>query len=151
MLRDYGLNYLVEDEVIQITTPEDADSRLHVRVYDCRELLDLPETKTGPLRQAVERSAGSFGPGLPPSAAGPATPQAPPAPQQRDLPGDLVGVIMSTVTPDSWDDVGGPGNAKEYKGMLAVLQTSENHEKVEKLLNLMHSAANLETKVKVSR
>ena len=55
------------------------------------------------------------------------------------------------MTPDSWDEVGGPANAKEYKGMLVVLQTSENHEKVEKLLNLMYSASDLEGKVKVSR
>ncbi len=44
-----------------------------------------------------------------------------------------------------------PANAREYKGMLVVLQTSENHEKVEKLLNLMYSAATLDAKVKVSR
>ena len=49
------------------------------------------------------------------------------------------------------DTTGGPANAREYKGMLVVLQTSENHEKVEKLLNLMYSAANLDAKVKVSR
>ena len=39
----------------------------------------------------------------------------------------------------------------EYKGMLVVLQTPDCHAKVEKLLNLMYSAANLESKVKVSR
>jgi hypothetical protein len=151
MLREVGLTYVVADEVIQITTREDADSRQEIRVYDCRELLDLPETKSGPLKEVVKRSAGGFGgPNPPASPSGSAAPP-PPAPLQRNLPGDLVGVIMSTVTPDSWDDVGGPANAREYKGMLVVLQTSENHEKVEKLLNLMHSTAGLEGKVKVSR
>ena len=71
--------------------------------------------------------------------------------RKRDRPDDLVSVVMAAVSPETWDEVGGPANAKEYKGMLVVLQTSENHEKVEKLLNLMYSAANLDAKVKVSR
>ncbi|MGI8982102.1 MAG: permease prefix domain 1-containing protein [Pirellulaceae bacterium] len=147
MLGQLGLTYVVEDEVVQITTPEDAGSRQEIRVYDCRDLLNLPETRGGPPREAIKAHSGSLG-GASPL---PNSPGATPPPVKRDLPNDLVGVVNGTVSPDSWDEVGGPASAKEYKGMLVVLQTGENHEKVEKLLNLMYSAANLDAKVKVSR
>ena len=154
MLRPLGLTYVIEDEVVQITTPEDAGSRQNVRVYDCRELLNLPDTKKAAAR-APREALGGFGPPAnpvanPPAGAAPAPTGAVPPPR-RELTDNLVGVVMATVSPDSWDEVGGPGNAQEYKGMLVVLQTNENHEKVEKLLNLMYSAAGLEAKVKVSR
>jgi hypothetical protein len=145
MLGQLGLTYVIEDEVVQITTPEDAGSRLQIRVYDCRELLNMPGTKNGAPKAVGNVEAA---PNVVASANGGLIP----APQRKpELPDNLVQVVMSSVDPDSWDDVGGPGNAVEYKGMLVVLQTSECHAKVEKLLNLMYSAGNLETKVKVSR
>jgi hypothetical protein len=145
MLGQLGLTYVIEDEVVQITTPEDAGSRLHIRVYDCRELLNMPGTKNGAPKAAGNVEAV---PNVVASANGGPIP----APQRKPVLSDnLVQVVTSSVDPDSWDDVGGPGNAIEYKGMLVVLQTSECHAKVEKLLNLMYSAGNLETKVKVSR
>ena len=150
MLGELGLTYVIEDEVVQITTPEDAGSRLHIRVYDCRELLTMPGTKNVAPKAAgnLEAVPNGVPPGTIPGAAGGLAP----APQRRPMMQDnLVQVVTSSVDPDSWDDVGGPGNAIEYKGMLVVLQTSECHAKVEKLLNLMYSAGNLETKVKVSR
>ncbi len=149
MLRDLGLTYVVEDEVLQITTPEDAGSRLHIRVYDCRELLTMPGTKNVAPKAAGTSEAvpnGVLG-----TVAG-AVGGLAPAPQRRPMMQDnLVQVVTSSVDPDSWDDIGGPGNAIEYKGMLVVLQTSDCHAKVEKLLNLMYSAAGLDAKVKVSR
>ncbi|MBC7854236.1 MAG: hypothetical protein IAF94_12445 [Pirellulaceae bacterium] len=149
MLRPLGLTYVVEHEVVQITTVEDADSRLEIRVYDCRELLMMPAMRNGSVR-APKEASGGFGPAPSPPAAA-STPGPAGTPPKLEPTDDLVGVIIAAVTPDSWDEVGGPANAREYKGMLVVLQTSENHEKVEKLLNLMYSAANLDAKVKVSR
>jgi hypothetical protein len=55
MLGQLGLTYVIEDEVVQITTPEDAGSRQNIRVYDCRELFNLPETKNGLLKEMVKR------------------------------------------------------------------------------------------------
>ena len=148
MLEELRLAYLIEDEVLKITTPEDTGSRLHVRVYDCRELLNLPETKIGPLQETlkVPPPLGSGG-----SSGAPPTPAAPTSRRKPVIPNDLVGVVQGTVDPDCWEEVGGPGSAREYKGMLVVSQTSEVHGKLEKLLNLMYSSADLEGKVKVSR
>jgi len=149
MLGELGLTYVIEDEFVQITTPEDAGSRLHIRVYDCRELLTMPGTKN--VAPKVAGNLETVPSGVPGTVAGAAGGLAP-APQRKPvLPDNLVQVVTSSVDPDSWDDVGGPGNAIEYKGMLVVLQTSDCHAKVEKLLNLMYSAAGLEAKIKVSR
>jgi len=41
ILRDLELTYLVRDEVLQITTPEDAESQLLIHVFDCRDLLAM--------------------------------------------------------------------------------------------------------------
>lgn len=149
MLGELRLVYIVEDEVVQITTPEDAGSRLHIRVYDCRELLTMPGTKDGAPKAAGNVEAVPNG--VASTVAGAAGGLIPAPRRKPVLLDNLVQVVTSTVDPDSWDDVGGPGNAVEYKGMLVVLQTSDCHGKVEKLLNLMYSAGNLEAKVKVSR
>ncbi len=41
MLKDYELAYVEKDDLIVITTPEDAESNLLIRVYDCRDLLAM--------------------------------------------------------------------------------------------------------------
>ena len=38
ILRDLGLTYLIEDEVLQITTPEEAETRLITVVYPVKDL-----------------------------------------------------------------------------------------------------------------
>src|SRR5207237_3986139 len=41
-LKDLELTYVEKDGLLLITTPEDAESKLEVRVYDCRDLLAMP-------------------------------------------------------------------------------------------------------------
>jgi hypothetical protein len=41
MLKDFELTYVENDDIIVITTPEDAESKLLIRVYDCRDLLAM--------------------------------------------------------------------------------------------------------------
>ncbi len=62
-----------------------------------------------------------------------------------------MGVVTTTVAPDSWDDVGGPGSIADFKGLMTISQTQQVHEDIEKLLNMLHKAGGLEEKVKVSR
>jgi hypothetical protein len=63
---------------------------------------------------------------------------------------NLIGVITSIVNPESWTEIGGPGSIAEYKGLISVAATQKVHEKVERLLNMLHQAANLkEPKVTV--
>ncbi len=149
VLGQLGLTYVIKDDAIVITTPEDAGSQLETRVYDCRDLMKLPS----PIRKV--KQAETAKPGTEIGASGiPAK-----APDKKDEAGaeggydiaDLMKVITTTVVPDSWDDIGGPGSISDFKGLVTVSQTQEVHEQVEKLLNLLHKAGGLEEKVKVSR
>ena len=45
--------------------------------------------------------------------------------------------ISSTVVPDSWDDVGGPGTIAHYKGALTISNTLEAHRDIAGLLNAL--------------
>jgi hypothetical protein len=63
---------------------------------------------------------------------------------------NLIQFITTIVDPEIWSDAGGPSAIAEYKGLVSVASTQATHEKVERLLNMLHQAANLkETKVTV--
>jgi len=122
---------------------------METRVYDCRDLMKLPS----PIRKVKQAELAKPGSGI-------ATVGLPAkAPDKKDETGaeggydisDLMNVISTTVIPDSWDNVGGPGSISDFKGLVTVNQTQEVHAQVEKLLNLLHKAGGLEEKVKVSR
>lgn len=149
VLRELDLTYLIRDDALVITTPEDAGSQLETRVYDCRDLMKL----ASPVRKVIQPEPAKPGadigvPGIPAKAT-----------QKKDEAGaeggydisDLIKVMTTTVAPDSWDEVGGPGSIYDFKGLVTVSQTQDVHEQVEKLLNLLHQAGGLEEKVKVSR
>ena len=171
-LGELKLTYLIRDEVLVITTPEDAESHLFTRVYDVRELLAM-ETPPGSSRIKEIGGGGGFfavqdqpaskasESGIDPAAApspegGPAGDGAnagglkvedqPDGPKRRELSDAeiLIRLITTTVQPDSWDEVGGPGTIAEYKGLVTISQTREVHEEVERLLNMLHRAAGLE-------
>jgi HAAS domain-containing protein len=42
MLKDLELTYVEKDDLVLITTPEDAEATMEIRVYDCRDLLAMP-------------------------------------------------------------------------------------------------------------
>ena len=201
MLGELELTYLVKDDVLVITTPELAESQRLIRVYDCRELLELerprgsvlPKVTRGgmggggffavqdePVRKVPAAAEGDNGAGHQPPATAPASPPsdatAPPAASapsggqggalfrfgssgsgdgdaaetEMSDAENLSQFITTIVDPDSWDDVGGPGSIAEYKGLISVASTQAVHEKVERLLNMLHQAANLkELKVTV--
>jgi len=193
-LGEMKLTFVIWDEVLQITTPEDAETRLVTRVYDCRELLALPSPPGSSRPRGIVGGGGFFavqdepptkapaagGAAPPTGGAAPPTGGAPPAtggaepgsatpggtkgggvavtdsgsqPQKEHELSDaenLLRLITTTVRPDSWDEVGGPGTVAEYKGLVVVSQTWEVHEKIERLLNMLHAAADLkEQRVKV--
>lgn len=149
ILGELGLAYVLHDNVLMITTPEDAGSQLITRVYDCRDLLKLPSPIKRGKRPKTQPGQPEIGTANLPA----------PLPEKKEEAtpdggyevADLIEVIIGTVTPDSWEDVGGPGSVKDFKGLITLSQTQEVHEDVEKLLNMLHKAGGLEEKVKVSR
>jgi general secretion pathway protein D len=149
ILTELGLTYVIDDNVLLLTTSEDASSQLATRVYDCRELMKLasPIQKGRPAKTSGNQpEIGTTG--LPAQVS-----------QKKEAAGpdggyevaDLMEVITGTVWPDSWEDAGGPGSIKDFKGLITISQTREIHEQVEQLLNMLHKAGGLEEKVKVSR
>ena len=145
ILGELGLTYLTYDDVLMITTPEDAGSQLVTRVYDCRELLKAPSFVT---RRPL------FGGGLGGGANSAAIPnggKADDAAQSSDYSADeLLEIIETTVHPDSWFD-GNNNHSADFKGLLIILQSQEMHADIEKLLNQLHNACGIEKKVKVFR
>ena len=56
MLEDLGLVYTEKDDLVVITTPDDAQATMEVRVYDCRDLLTMPSVSmpmAGPMLPGV--------------------------------------------------------------------------------------------------
>lgn len=175
MLDELELVYVERDEeLIIITTREDAAATMVVRVYDCRDLLEL--AIVGPAVPGAVRGGrggggggGFFGavrPGdLPATAGNEILAQAglggavAPAPgagghvggegvgmvTEHDLRADrLIGVIVTSVDPDSWVDMGGSGSISEFGGLVVISQSARTHNKVERVLDMLREAAGLE-------
>ncbi|HEY2412930.1 MAG TPA: hypothetical protein VGI40_11840 [Pirellulaceae bacterium] len=122
ILKDLELTYVIRDEVIQITTPEDAESQLITRIYRCRDLIDWAAGR-GPQAvgdQAKERGLSSLD-------------------DKRAI--VLMETITSAIKPDSWDDVGGPGSIDNFYGVLVVSQTQEVHSQIDDFLSELRLAA----------
>lgn len=145
ILGELGLTYVTRDDVIVITTPEDVVSQLVTCVYDCRDLVKLPS----PIRRTKRIPPGAPGNELPVKEED--NPKEDAGPDGGYTINDLIDVITSTIAPDSWDEVGGPGSIADFKGLVTVNGAQDVHEQIERLLNMLHQAGGLEERVKVSR
>jgi general secretion pathway protein D len=158
LLKDLELTYVEKDGLLLITTPEDAESKLEIRVYDCRDLLAMPAPQV-PSPPADRRQSPSVTPqnsetGVPAgtrqlggSIGGniDATPRRRlPETELERRTDQLTDLIISSVQADSWDDVGGPGSITSYNGLFVVAQTMRVQNQVEQLFNLLREAAGLD-------
>jgi len=160
VLKDLELTYVEKDGLLLITTPEDAESKLEIRVYDCRDLLAMPAPQV-PSPPADRRPAHPISP--PASDAGApagsrqlgvsiggninATPRRrTPETELERRTDQLSDLITSSVQADSWNEVGGPGSITSYNGLYVVAQTTRVQSQVEQLLNLLREAAGLDAR-----
>jgi hypothetical protein len=162
MLDELELTYVEKDGLILITTPEDAESKMDIRVYDCRDLLAMPspdlEKKNAPtaipgsaaLPAPVRRdegkgevSRGGFGGANLNGATQATQPQRPPT-EYEDRTESLIDLVTIIVDPSTWDDVGGPGSIEAYNGLIVVAQTDETHRRVEEVFDMLRQAAGLD-------
>lgn len=60
---------------------------------------------------------------------------------------DLIEAIVTTIEPDSWDDVGGEGSLLMIGGKLVIRQTNSVHEQVAELLDALRSEGSAMTSV----
>ena len=61
MLEDLGLVYTEKDDIVLITTPDDAQATMEVRVYDCRDLLTMPSVTLHKAGAMMMPGEGGFG------------------------------------------------------------------------------------------
>lgn len=166
LLGPHQLDWVIEDEVMKITTAVHAGEKLVTTIYDVRDLLELmpapaaPKVGSGvgggffdvPSQTArVRVLAQGFGGGGMGGAGGGLGGMAGCGTawanrqmfhwDDHDAVGDLADLLTTAVEPDSWDAVGGPGTVREYLGTLVVRQTQKVHREIEKLFAEMRKVA----------
>jgi hypothetical protein len=129
ILEDLNLTYYF-NEVLFITSPADAHNRTEVRIYDCRDILDIPG---GAGAAPAGGAPGGFG------AAGVHSQAAAPADQ-------LIQIVKTNVDQETWSDERGfrVGSISEFNGLIVVTQTAQTHRKIEHLLSMLREAAGLD-------
>ena len=116
MLHELNLTYVIQNEVLLITTPEEAENQLETKVYPVADLV-LPAGASTEMPEPPEGGAA-----------------------YADF-DSLIQLLTCTVNPDTWDDVGGPGSIAPFENGLSVVvsQTQEVHEEIEDLLKQMRT------------
>ncbi len=148
ILRDLDLAYVIQDEVLLITTPEEAETRLRTKIYAVGDLRGSFRSTSGPapfMTGACGVYMWNVGAKAAEDAARPADrkagPSPKPAPEAAAVPpkdATLADMISWIVEPTTWEEVGGPGSiARGSVGgvdVLVVSQTEEVHEQIGRLL-----------------
>ncbi|MBN2474528.1 MAG: hypothetical protein JXB62_07960 [Pirellulales bacterium] len=128
ILRQLDLTYMLDHGVVVVTTPEEVEQSLEIRVYRVDGLVEASGPQAA-LEAATESADPYFGRDMRPGHGG--------RPHGLD---ELISLITSTVVPESWEDVGGPATIKPFRDTLVVLQTQFGQHKVEKLLQHLREA-----------
>ena len=117
ILRELELTYFVQDEVLMITTPEEAETNQWTRIYEVRDLVFRASPQRSVVHSAWDETAADFD--------------------------SLIKVITTTTAPESWDEVGGPGSIEGIhyadKFVLIVTQTEDTHERIQKTLESLRN------------
>ena len=121
MLKQIQLVWFAQNELVHVTTREVAANELEVRIYRCRDFLEIESHPPGQRAMDGGMSDGAmirneF------------------RNRHRTL-NDLVKLIPRVIYPMSWDDLGGTGNIGTLPdGILVISQTRRVHAEVQQLL-----------------
>lgn len=154
LLEPNQLAWVIEDDVMKITTRVHAGERLVTAIYDVRDLFELMPAPAAPKfqnpgggffdvvssvssRQHLTQGFGGGGIGCGTSIPGLQTYRL----DDHDPVSDLEDLISSTVEYETWEAVGGPGVMREHRGTLVVRQTQAVHLEIEKLFAEMRRVA----------
>jgi general secretion pathway protein D len=203
LLENKGLSYVIQHEVLLITSAQNKDRNTHHQVYYVADLvMPIPNFVPGynvGLPAALRESLNALGYGGParpmfsgpltiaaneeqkiqtgavPSSvlaqmgnAGMQTPQGVRLPSTGGFqtgpsgPGGmgggvqadfdaLIDLITTTIAPESWVDVGGPGSIKEFESNLSLVvsQTQDVHEQIADLLQQLRRLQDLQVTIEV--
>jgi hypothetical protein len=117
--KEINATYYLDNGVVIITTPDEAEQNLETRVYRVDDLI---------LTQSTDKDKGSADNGVLKFTG-------------ADYAG-LIDVVTTTVKPETWDTVGRPGSISPYRGTLCISQTAEVHREIKKLLNDLRQSIN---------
>lgn len=195
ILDPLGLSYVIENEVLKITTAEAKQADVYTEVYNVGDLvIPIPNFTPGydiglPAAIREAHQAIGFG-GVPQSVTGQPylisdnqqTPQGTgpsflgqlsrsgmlgPSSNGRATPmgngpggaggaaladfDTLIDLITTTIAPDSWDEVGGPGAVESFPTNLSLVvsQTQDVHEQIEDLLEQLRQLQDLQIAIEV--
>jgi hypothetical protein len=110
------LTFYLEDNVIQITTREEADKHLVTVVYDVEDLVGLDDTLNPTLPSVTVSSGGGGGGAISGAGANGGT-----TTSSADRAGKLIKIIETAVRPEIWkDNGGGPSTIEFFDGKLIV-------------------------------
>jgi type II secretory pathway component GspD/PulD (secretin) len=161
---------MIDNEVLKITSRMRQQGDLEVRTYSVADLVvPIPD----PTNQVVDPFAGTSTPlgggqmSIPANGVGPAFGQVgqnqggafdPASPGRRqqiqNLDPDftsLTELIVSTVAPDTWDQVGGPASIRTHETTLSLVirQTQKIHEEITDLLDQLRRLQDLQVTIEV--
>jgi len=148
VLDDMDLTCLEQDGVLLVTTQDKAETELFTRVYPVGDLTPLvprevPYHRGGGMMGGGNRKAGEEPPAKSTVAAAPpvANELAQPPRMVPDF-DSLIEVMTTTVKPQTWDEVGGPGSISELVAAKSIVisQTREVHDEVLELLRALRAA-----------
>lgn len=175
ILDEIGLDYAIRDGIIIITSESDIEYFRDIRVYNCRELLELlssldnQNTKTGghdPFVGSDDGSAygesggsseeydggegfeaaygtGAFGENDYGGGMAMGSSDQRRANASSHVTESIIEIVTSTISPDSWDSVGGPGTiSAAYNGILVVSNNAHVHTEIEELLEKLKESVN---------
>jgi hypothetical protein len=144
LLDPIGLTYVVEDEVMKVTTPSKATNV--IAVYNIRDVLG-PQAAN--LDELARRERLSFGMVAVDQDSNNAVPEkkhsakSSSASRKQKIPtystSSLAVLVTQTIAPDTWIEAGGDGSAIQYNGVLVVRNSQVVHEKVRSFLKLLRS------------
>jgi len=131
VLRQHDLDYMLDHGVVIITTPDEVERNLDIQVYRVDDLVEGPSARQtatfyGGFDQGDEDQGGYGGFEYKQPEGGTL--------KARYNVDALIGLITTTVYPESWENVGGPATIEEFRGALVVSQTLRGHRQIEKLL-----------------
>jgi len=121
LLEPVQLTYVIDDDVMKITTSAEANEKLLTRTYPVHDLYYGPviaEDQPADEKDALRRAA------------------------SEPRPGDLETAIVRTIDPASWDDKNGPGSMTYVReaGSLVIRQRPSVHEQILQLLRDLREA-----------
>lgn len=171
ILSRYNLAYMIDNEVLKITSRMRQQGELTVVTYSVADLVvPIPDPSNQVTDPFANSSSLGFGGGqmsVPPNTTGPAFGQVgqnqagsfdPSTPgrrqQNQNMDPDftsLTELIVSTVAPDTWDSVGGPASIRTHETTLSLVirQTQKIHEEITDLLDQLRRLQDLQVTIEV--